>query len=337
MPAVLQVVADARGRRRRAAARRPRRPPRPGRRAVRARDQGPPGPPRPLDHGRSSPAMARSPSAGYRNRRSATTKGRGSRRPARSGPGGRRSAIMGPIRSGRAALTSFSRRSARGAPKGAGHDPEAGGMGRRGGHDGGDPGLPGAPGDRPGRPAGPGVRAGSRRPQGEGAQALGEQPAAARPGRTRSAPSRRPNSPPTPIGQPTKTASGLVYETLKEGTGPAAKSGQTVTIHYTGTLTDGTVFDSSRENGKPFHDRHRRRPGDPRLGRGRPGHEGRRAPEADHPARTRLRGRRASRKIPAQRDPDLRRRAARREVSRSAGAGGPGPTPARLALRGQVG
>jgi FKBP-type peptidyl-prolyl cis-trans isomerase len=53
------------------------------------------------------------------------------------------------------------------------------------------------------------------------------------------------NSPPTPIGQSTTTASGLVYETLKEGTGPTVVSGQAVTMSYTGKLTDGTVFDSS--------------------------------------------------------------------------------------------
>ena len=74
-------------------------------------------------------------------------------------------------------------------------------------------------------------------------RALGEQPAAA--ARMAKAAVKTANSPPTPIGQSTKTASGLVYETLKEGTGPSAVSGQTVTIHYTGTLTDGTVFDSS--------------------------------------------------------------------------------------------
>jgi FKBP-type peptidyl-prolyl cis-trans isomerase len=81
---------------------------------------------------------------------------------------------------------------------------------------------------------------------GEGAQALGEQPAAAA-RQAKAATAKVANSPPTPIGQPAKTASGLVYETLKEGTGPSAQSGQTVTIHYTGTLTDGQVFDSSRE------------------------------------------------------------------------------------------
>ena len=48
-----------------------------------------------------------------------------------------------------------------------------------------------------------------------------------------------------------QTASGLQYMVLKEGTG--AKPGPTdeVTVHYTGTLIDGTVFDSSVERGEP--------------------------------------------------------------------------------------
>ena len=47
------------------------------------------------------------------------------------------------------------------------------------------------------------------------------------------------------------TESGLQYMVLKEGTG--AKPGPTdmVTVHYTGTLIDGTVFDSSVERGEP--------------------------------------------------------------------------------------
>jgi FKBP-type peptidyl-prolyl cis-trans isomerase len=50
-----------------------------------------------------------------------------------------------------------------------------------------------------------------------------------------------------------KTASGLQYEELKEGTGPAAKAGDTVSVHYTGTLAaDGKKFDSSLDRGKPF-------------------------------------------------------------------------------------
>ena len=48
-----------------------------------------------------------------------------------------------------------------------------------------------------------------------------------------------------------QTASGLQYMVLKEGTG--AKPGPTdeVTVHYTGRLVDGTVFDSSVERGEP--------------------------------------------------------------------------------------
>jgi len=47
------------------------------------------------------------------------------------------------------------------------------------------------------------------------------------------------------------TDSGLKYEELKEGTGDAAKKGDTVEVHYTGWLKDGTKFDSSVGK-KPF-------------------------------------------------------------------------------------
>jgi FKBP-type peptidyl-prolyl cis-trans isomerase len=46
--------------------------------------------------------------------------------------------------------------------------------------------------------------------------------------------------------------SGLKYAILKEGKDPAAKSGQKVTVHYTGWLTDGKKFDSSVDRGEPF-------------------------------------------------------------------------------------
>ena len=47
------------------------------------------------------------------------------------------------------------------------------------------------------------------------------------------------------------TASGLEYQVLVAGTGPKPSLSDTVTTHYTGTLIDGTVFDSSVERGSP--------------------------------------------------------------------------------------
>lgn len=48
------------------------------------------------------------------------------------------------------------------------------------------------------------------------------------------------------------TKSGLQYQVLKAGTGNTAKSGDTVKVHYTGWLTDGTKFDSSVDRGEPL-------------------------------------------------------------------------------------
>ena len=47
--------------------------------------------------------------------------------------------------------------------------------------------------------------------------------------------------------------SGLEYEDQTVGTGAEAKSGQTVIVHYTGWLTDGKKFDSSKDRGEPFN------------------------------------------------------------------------------------
>lgn len=48
------------------------------------------------------------------------------------------------------------------------------------------------------------------------------------------------------------TASGLQYIELVEGSGETPQTGQTVRVHYTGTLEDGRKFDSSRDRGQPF-------------------------------------------------------------------------------------
>ncbi len=47
-------------------------------------------------------------------------------------------------------------------------------------------------------------------------------------------------------------SSGLQSEDLQVGTGPEAAVGNTVDVHYTGWLTDGSKFDSSLDRGKPF-------------------------------------------------------------------------------------
>ncbi len=50
----------------------------------------------------------------------------------------------------------------------------------------------------------------------------------------------------------TKTASGLQYQDLAAGSGTEAKAGKEVTVHYTGWLTNGTKFDSSKDSNAPF-------------------------------------------------------------------------------------
>ena len=48
-----------------------------------------------------------------------------------------------------------------------------------------------------------------------------------------------------------KTSSGLIYRDLKVGTGPSPKATDVVTVHYKGTLVDGTEFDSSYKRNEP--------------------------------------------------------------------------------------
>lgn len=49
-----------------------------------------------------------------------------------------------------------------------------------------------------------------------------------------------------------KTDSGLGYEDIIEGKGNTPKTGQAIFVHYTGTLEDGTKFDSSLDRGEPL-------------------------------------------------------------------------------------
>jgi FKBP-type peptidyl-prolyl cis-trans isomerase FkpA len=50
----------------------------------------------------------------------------------------------------------------------------------------------------------------------------------------------------------TKTPNGLQYQDVKVGQGAEAKRGSTAVVHYTGWLSDGKKFDSSRDRGTPF-------------------------------------------------------------------------------------
>jgi FKBP-type peptidyl-prolyl cis-trans isomerase len=57
------------------------------------------------------------------------------------------------------------------------------------------------------------------------------------------------------VAAPSKQVSlpdGLRYTDTVVGRGPVAKAGETVRVHYVGTLTNGTKFDSSRDRNEPF-------------------------------------------------------------------------------------
>ncbi len=54
------------------------------------------------------------------------------------------------------------------------------------------------------------------------------------------------------MGQTITTDSGLQYVDIQQGSGESPQPTQTVAVHYTGWLEDGTKFDSSVDRGKPF-------------------------------------------------------------------------------------
>jgi len=58
--------------------------------------------------------------------------------------------------------------------------------------------------------------------------------------------------PPPVSGEPIETGSGLKYTEIEPGSGDSPEPGQTVVVHYTGWLEDGTKFDSSLDRGTPF-------------------------------------------------------------------------------------
>src|SRR5215216_5970379 len=83
--------------------------------------------------------------------------------------------------------------------------------------------------------------------------------AAGQTGRRRRPVTRRPgpSKPTPPAPSPASAAtvttpSGLTYVLTRRGAGRQPKAGETVVVHYTGTLTDGTKFDSSRDRGEPI-------------------------------------------------------------------------------------
>jgi peptidylprolyl isomerase len=55
-----------------------------------------------------------------------------------------------------------------------------------------------------------------------------------------------------PVAAPTPASPGLQIIDLVEGTGPSPQPGQRVKVHYTGTLENGTKFDSSLDRGQPL-------------------------------------------------------------------------------------
>lgn len=96
----------------------------------------------------------------------------------------------------------------------------------------------------------PGANIPRKAPEGDDvAQAQGESVTASTRSTDRGA--AAPTAPPTPEGQSITLEGGLIYQTVKAGTGEELKSGRVGVINYEGTLDDGTVFDTTKKRGKP--------------------------------------------------------------------------------------
>lgn len=80
-----------------------------------------------------------------------------------------------------------------------------------------------------------------------GCNTAAQTPAATAPAETPAA-----EAPVTETGTPTADVTELKVEDITVGTGAEAKPGDTVTVHYTGWLADGTKFESSKDSGRPF-------------------------------------------------------------------------------------
>ena len=72
------------------------------------------------------------------------------------------------------------------------------------------------------------------------------------PSTTSSVEAPKPDAPSAVPSATRTTASGLQIQDLLIGTGAEAVTGKHVSMHYTGTFTDGTKFDSSRDGGAPY-------------------------------------------------------------------------------------
>jgi peptidylprolyl isomerase len=78
------------------------------------------------------------------------------------------------------------------------------------------------------------------------AQTRRRRPTTRRPAPTKTA------QPACPPSAAITTPTGLTYLITRHGPGRQPQAGETVVVHYTGTLTDGTKFDSSRDRGSPI-------------------------------------------------------------------------------------